>query len=52
MGKTVGNHVVVVGSVRISVDPKATAAERAGISVLSWLRINLQRTTTVVSNKV
>ena len=37
---------------RPSVDPKATAAEKGGLTVLSGLRMYLQRTTTVASNKV
>ena len=38
--------------VRPSVDPKATAAEKGGVTVLSGLRMYLQRTTTVASNQV
>ena len=38
--------------VRPSVDPKATAAEKGGVTVLSGLRMYLQRNTTVASKKV
>ena len=49
---TVGIHVEKkVVSVKASVDPKATAAERAIMIVLSWLPMFL-RDATLVSSKV
>ena len=51
--KTAGDLVATVAVfVRPSVDPKATAAEKGGVTVLSGLRMYLQRNTTVASKKV
>ena len=50
---TVGTHVEAKAvSVRISVDTKATAAERATTIVLFWLPMFLRYTTLVLSTKV
>ena len=51
--RTVGTNVEAkVVSVRTSVDPKATAAERAMPIVLFWLPMFLRHHITVVSTKV